>query len=145
MRIGREITGIFPIEGDEDGATVEVRLLSNGEEDDIREEMEAVKTTFQKDKDGNFVPNLEANAKMGDKRYLRIARATKSWSNFFAVDEAGEFILDEAGNKVEKECNDSNKIEAARCDDRYPKTVIKGLEELKKIREGQKAAEVKNS
>lgn len=133
MKLGKEITGIFPVEGDEDGATIEVILLTPGQEEDIQEAMKAVKTTFKRSADGTMVPEMEANTDLGDKRYLRIIKAVKSWDGF--EDKDGKPL----------ECNDANKLSAARESVAFRKTVAEGLKALADEHIAQKESEVKNS
>jgi hypothetical protein len=133
MKIGKEITGIFPVEGDEDGATVEVKLLTPGEEEDIQEKMKLVKTIYRRNEAGEMVPEMEGSSEVGDKRYLRIIRAVKGWTGF--EDAKGDPLP----------CTYENKLAAARESIPFRTTVINALKTLADANTAQKTEEVKNS
>ncbi|GFK95445.1 hypothetical protein NNJEOMEG_03308 [Fundidesulfovibrio magnetotacticus] len=92
----------YPVPGDPDGARVEVKYLTPGEEDDIREKMRPFRQTMKAAPDGTLQPEYEANANMGDRRYAFIVAAVSNWEGFH--DEKGQPLS----------CTDKNKIRVSR-------------------------------
>lgn len=81
MRIGKEITAVFPVPNDPDGAEVTIIHLNPGQVEDIQERMKAYKTVMRRH--GNTLePEIEQNSDLGDKRYMFVVESIKDWKNF---------------------------------------------------------------
>ena len=127
MRIHKKSTGWFPIPNDPDKGEIEIAHLTPGEIDDLQEEINAFEMVYRPDETGALAPEMRANKIKGDKRYLILCRALKSWKNFF--DAEGKPMV----------CNDENKIAVARADTEFGRFVnecrIKLAEDVKERKE----------
>ena len=101
MRIGKEITAVFPVPNDPDGAEVTIRHLTPGQVEDVHEKMAAFRTTMRRVGD-RMEPEIQQNTNLGDRRYLFVTESVVSWKGF--IDAKGK----------ELPCDHKTKISMAR-------------------------------
>ncbi len=98
MRVSKQITHVYPVPNDPDKAEVEIIHLLTGEVEDINEDIGAFKTVVRRHDDGTMNPELEQAPKIGNRRYLLVQKAVKSWIN----------VRDEDGNDIP--CTEESKL-----------------------------------
>lgn len=81
MRLTPEITAVFPVPNDDDGAEITIVHLNAGQIEDIHEKMGVFKTIMKRVGD-RLEPEIHQNSQVGDKRYTFVVEAVKAWKGF---------------------------------------------------------------